>query len=178
MREVQWSLAGGNSSMSQVEARDVPNASNHAERACGKRHGSVMGALECAEKLKQSRASFGSLTEGINLWWGEKYTGKIRNLGYVIGLRNVPAGIWWRLDYDEDKGGHINQGRLIRHTQRWAKIYHPIRFQEHHVFYDEQWWVHHWWLRWTMNNTDKVPQKIISEIERRGLRFPPRGGQW
>ena len=164
--------------MSQVEARDVPNASNHAERACGKRHGSVMGALECAEKLKQSRASFGSLTEGINLWWGEKYTGKMRNLGYVIGLRNVPAGIWWRLDYDEDKGGHINQGRLIRHTQRWAKIYHPIRFQEHHVFYDEQWWVHHWWLRWTMNNTDKVPQKIISEIERRGLRFPPPGGQW
>src|SRR5215470_643218 len=53
---------GGIVAWAQVEARDVPNASNDAERACGKRHGSVMGALECAEKHKQSRASSGSLT--------------------------------------------------------------------------------------------------------------------
>jgi hypothetical protein len=156
----------------------VTSASNIAERNCGESHRSVSHALDCAERHKMSRAAFGSLTAGTNLWWGEKYTGKLRNLGYVIGLRNVPAEIWWRLDYDEHKGAHVNQGTLIRGTRRWAKIYHPIRFQERHVFYDEEWWVLHWWLRWTMNHTDKVPPKILSEMERRGLSFPRRGGQW
>ena len=29
--------------------------------------------------------------------------GRIETLGYVIGLRNLEAGIAWRLDYDEKK---------------------------------------------------------------------------
>ena len=62
-------------------------------------------ALDCVDKHNHSGHAFGSMRKAVNLWWGERLSrsGKIATLGYVIGLRNLEAGIAWRLDYDEKK---------------------------------------------------------------------------
>src|ERR1700741_1949705 len=94
------------------------------EVPCGKVHRSLQDDLLCVQEHRNSNQSFGDLTAGINLWWGEKWTAHLTNLGYVIGLRNIEAGQGWRLDYDEKKGAHINQENRIGDAGA-AKVYHP-----------------------------------------------------
>ena len=81
-------------------------AKPHGEGACGEFHRSIGEARKCVERHNLSRHSFGDFVDGTNLWSGLKYTRKLKNLGFVIGLRNDHAGIRWRLDYDPDKGAH------------------------------------------------------------------------
>jgi hypothetical protein len=74
------------------------------ELFCGTVHSFILDARECTIKHNRSSEEFGDMAEGINLWWGEKFTnGKLNNIGYVIGLRNDRAGIRWRLDFDKKK---------------------------------------------------------------------------
>jgi hypothetical protein len=69
------------------------------ETSCGELHHFIPDARASALHHNHSPEDFGSITGGINLWWGEKHTGgMLNNLGYVIGLRNPKAGIGWRLD--------------------------------------------------------------------------------
>jgi hypothetical protein len=63
-----------------------------AEAPCGQTHLSFEDALRCAEARKRRSESFGSLREGVNLWWGDKDTANIKNRGYVIGLWNSATG--------------------------------------------------------------------------------------
>lgn len=149
-----------------------------SEIPCGKLHRSVPEAIECVERRKNSPSdSFGSIVGGINLWWGQKYTGgKLRNLGFVIGLWNDEEGIRWRLDYDERKGAHINQETRIG-AKRWEKISHPIRFFESKsrlILPDEGSSVIYWWRRWTSMHTDKVPEGVLTEMKKHGIKIQNR----
>ncbi|WP_108260056.1 hypothetical protein [Mangrovicoccus ximenensis] len=40
--------------------------------------------------------------------WGEKNTKHIKNLGYVIGYSTPDRTTYFRIDYDTDKGPHVN----------------------------------------------------------------------
>jgi hypothetical protein len=147
--------------------------SPYSEMTCGK----LPEAIKCVERRKRSSNDiFGSIVNGINLWWGQKYTeGKLRNLGFVIGLRNEEAGIRWRLDYDERKGAHINQETGIG-PKRWEKICHQIRFfdTEFHILLAEETEVIRWWRRWTSMNTDKVPEGVLAEMTKHGIKIQNR----
>ena len=69
------------------------------EKSCGELNHFIPDARACALRHNHSPDDFGSITGGINLWWGEKHTGgMLNNPGYVIGLRNPKADIGWRLD--------------------------------------------------------------------------------
>src|SRR5262249_4963596 len=134
----------------------------------------LQDALRCVDEHRNSDESFGDLTAGINLWWGEKWTAHLTNLGFVIGLRNDEAGQWWRLDYDEKKGAHINQGNLIG-SGSWAKVYHPIKFgyvnPEAIPSYSEEYWVREWWTRWTRLSESKAPANVAEKMKRFGVSF-------
>jgi hypothetical protein len=143
-----------------------------SERSCGELHHFIPDARACALRHNRSPDDFGSIVDGINLWWGEKHTGgMLNNLGYVIGLRNIKAGIGWRLDYDDKKGAHINQVHRIPGQKRWDKIYHPIDFGglKDDSWYPAAFWVKRQWYLWTEMNTDKMPEKISKEMDRLNL---------
>jgi hypothetical protein len=64
------------------------------EKSCGELNHFIPDARACALRHNHSPDDFGSITGGINLWWGEKHTGgMLNNPGYVIGLRNPKADI-------------------------------------------------------------------------------------
>jgi hypothetical protein len=147
------------------------------EILCDEIHWFIPEARSCVLRHNRSSEDFGSMVDGINLWWGEKYTGgKLNNLGYVIGLRNNAAGIGWRLDYDELKGGHINQVYRIPGQKRWGKICHPIDFgTDENSSYSPSFWVRRQWYLWTEMNCNRIPHRVAEEMKRRGvnrLAFP------
>jgi hypothetical protein len=100
--------------------------------------------------------------KAVNLWWGERLSesGKIGTLGYVIGLRNLDAGIAWRLDYDEKKGAHINQLTRLAGRKRWNNLVHPITFPG-----DPGYFVKWFWRRFTEGNARTIPAHILERVK-------------
>jgi hypothetical protein len=158
------------------------------EKFCGVEHRSIsfkLGsiniseALDCVDKHNHSGHEFGSISKAVNLWWGERLSrpGKIDTLGYVIGLRNLEAGIAWRLDYDEKKGAHINQLTRVAGQRRWENLVHPIRFPG-----SPESFVKWFWRRYTEENVHTVPAHILERVKQlrpshevwRTLRVPAR----
>jgi len=142
------------------------------ELFCGKAHSFILDARECTINHNRSGEEFGDMAEGINLWWGEKFTtGKLNNIGYVIGLRNDRAGIGWRLDYDEKKGAHINQVYRIKGQKKWGKILHLIECGSWNKYapYGPDFWVMRQWYLWTEHHHDKMPERIAHELTRLGI---------
>jgi hypothetical protein len=142
------------------------------EKFCGVKHFSfalewwlrdsinIDEALDCVDKHNHSGHEFGSIIRAVNLWWGER-TGKINNLGYVIGLRNLEAGIAWRLDYDENKTAHINQLTRLAGQKRWENLVHPIQFPG-----DPEIFVKWFWRRFTERNAHKIPAHILEKVKK------------
>ncbi len=97
---------------------------------------------------------FSDITRGANLWWGNKMSARLHNLGLVIGLKSEAAHVGWRLDYDDTKRMHLNQ-----HVYQDAepKLYHPIVMPN---LGDAEGFVFNTWVRWTKLNDTKVPTSI------------------
>jgi hypothetical protein len=145
----------------------------HGEANCGEVHWFIPEAIACVAKHNRSREEFGSFIDGVNLWWGTKQTPRMSNIGFVIGLRNEGGGIGWRLDYDNVKGGHINQVYRVPGQKRWAKICHLIDFgSDDSSWYGPWFWVLRQWYQWTEINWNLAPPRLVREVQKR-MAYPP-----
>lgn len=134
----------------------------------------IEDAWDCVDRHNRTGCEFGSFRYGRNLWWGHRFSeaGKINNVGFVIGLRNFDAGIAWRLDFDENKGAHVNQHTRIPGQKRWKNLVHPIKFPGNAA--DGEYWVKKFWRRWTEENGDNVPAHILDLLKYYGISFRSR----
>jgi hypothetical protein len=124
-----------------------------AELECGMTHVSFEDALRCAARKRQGNAPFGSIPDGVNLWWGDKDALNLKNRGYVIGLWNPHTGDRWRIDYDPVKGLHVNQDNVLSEE----KIMHPISCGAPDLR----------WLEIVIGLTDRNIDRIPDAVKRR-----------
>lgn len=98
---------------------------------CTTTHHSIESAIECARKtLKMTKADEEPM-------WGTK-TNKLANFGNVIGFQDKVGHRRWRLDYDPNKGLHLNEEDFTDTEPR--KVCHLI----HTVFGGETLLVNYW----------------------------------
>ena len=69
-------------------------------------------------------------------WWGDKESANMKNRGYVIGLKDDTKKSRWRLDFDPDKGLHINWVQDVVGDEQLKECYKISALNPQQVMFD------------------------------------------
>ena len=119
------------------------------EKPCDVIHSNVEDAIEHAYRgLVQGNKHLLSQP-----YWGTR-GGNIANVGKVIGWTTIDGRKRWRLDYDPQKGVHLNEEDFT--FAKPKKVVHLIRVS--------LLWAMTYWNKWT-SHYDKPPHVVEAERE-------------
>lgn len=123
-----------------------------AESICspGKVHTGVSDAITC---VREAEGEF------PNPKWGDKYTANLRNVGFVIGYQKDDERVYWRLDYDDTKGLHINFEDTSVNPKRcvYHKIAAPLTGTAEGVQLE-------YWIAFTKKHRDSIPLNTLVDF--------------
>ncbi|MBK8097741.1 MAG: hypothetical protein IPK26_11575 [Planctomycetes bacterium] len=101
-------------------------------------------------------------------WWGDKATEHINNRGFVIGFQDTSKAARWRLDYDPQKGLHINWVQDIKGSDQAKECYKISSIRAETTMQD-------YMIGWTKSRHDDIPADIKQRL---GADKQWRGAYW
>lgn len=106
--------------------------------------------------------------------WGTKNTDHIKNLGFVIGYEDKSKRQWFRVDYDPQKGLHLNWEQDAENA-RGSKTRLKECFLIKPFILAPEDEMYRWWRSTTLHHCTELPDDIR---ERMGGKHVWRGAFW
>ena len=120
---------------------------------CGGKHQSILEAIEHA------RRNLGLTREMEHPWLGTKTRGPMANKDRIIGFTDSTGMKGWRVDFDPEKGCHINETDYADKAN-FRKVCHRI------PLHCDQWTML-WWKKFTSAGLESYTNKPVSLTKRR-----------
>ncbi len=106
--------------------------------------------------------------------WGTKNTLHLKNLGFVIGMKDPAKTQWYRVDFDPDKKLHINWEQDTRsHGEKTARLKECYLVRPHILDPEDE--MYTWWRSMTLHHCTELPEEIRAKM---GVNGVWRGAFW
>lgn len=106
--------------------------------------------------------------------WGTKDTQHLKNLGFVIGLKDPRKTQWYRIDFDPDKKLHINWEQDTQsHGGKKARLKECYLVRPHILDPEDE--MYTWWRSMTLHHCTELPEDIRAKM---GVKGVWRGAFW